>query len=76
MHESLIFETKNKFFTAEIRTIEHPTSKFQATFVTRKGIKPVTHMQAGWTTIAAAHKMIDWQAEKFEKNGEKWNPVT
>ena len=76
MHESLIFETKNKFFTAEIRTIEHPTSKFQATFVTRKGIKPVTHMQAGWNTVEAAHKMIAWQAEKFEKNGEKWNPVT
>jgi len=72
----LIFETENKFFAAEIRTIEHPTSKFQATFVTRKGIKPVTHMQAGWTTVEAAHRMIDWQAEKFEKNGEKWNPVT
>ncbi len=72
----LIFEKQTDFFTAEIRTIEHPTSKFQATFVTRKGIKPVTHMQCGWTTIAAAHKMIDWQAKKFEKNGEKWNPVT
>ena len=72
----LIFEKQTDFFTAEIRTIDHPTSKFQATFITRKGIKPVTCMQAGWTTIAAAHKMIDWQAEKFEKNGEKWNPVT
>ena len=72
----LIFEKQTDFFTAEIRTIEHPKSKFQATFITRKDIKPVTCMQAGWTTIAAAHKMIDWQAEKFEKNGEKWNPVT
>ena len=57
-------------------TVDHPLAKFQATFITRKDIKPVTCMQAGWTTIAAAHKMIDWQAEKFEKNGEKWNPVT
>jgi hypothetical protein len=72
----LIFEKQTDFFTAEIRTVDNPLAKFQATFVTRKGIKPVTHMQCGWTTIAAAHKMIDWQAEKFEKNGEKWNPVT
>ena len=36
----LIFETENKFFAAEIRTINHPTSKFQATFITRKGIRP------------------------------------
>ena len=72
----LIFEKQTDFFTAEIRTIDHPTSKFQATFITRKGIKPVTHMQAGWNTVEAARKMIAWQAEKFEKNGEKWNPVT
>ena len=63
----LIFETENKFFTAEIRTIEHPTSKFQATFITRKDVKPVTMIQAGWNTVEAAHKMIDWQAKKFEK---------
>ena len=72
----LIFETKNKLFTAEIRTVDHPLAKFQATFITCKGIKPVTMIQAGWTTIEAAHKMIDWQAKKFEKNSEKWNPVT
>ena len=72
----LIFETENKFFTAEIRTIDHPTSKFQATFITRKDVKPVTCMQCGWNTVEAAHKMIAWQSEKFEKNGEKWNPVT
>jgi hypothetical protein len=76
MHESLIFEQQNEFWIAEIRTIDHPTSKFQATFVTRKGIKPVTHMQCGWNTVEAAHKMITWQAEKFEKNGKNWNPVT
>ena len=72
----LIFETKNKLFTAEIRTVNHPLAKFQATFITCKDVKPVTCIQAGWTTIAAAHKMIDWQAKKFEKNSEKWNPVT
>ena len=72
----LIFEKQTKFFTAEIRFMEHPTSKFQATFITCEGIKPVTMIQAGWNTIEAAHKMIDWQAKKFEKNGKKWNPVT
>ena len=75
-NKMLIFETENKFFAAEIRTIDHPTSKFQATFITRKDVKPVTCMQCGWNTVEAAHKMIAWQAEKFEKNGEKWNPVT
>jgi len=63
----LIFETKNKFFTAEIRTVNHPLAKFQATFITCKGIKPATMIQAGWTTVEAARKMIDWQAKKFEK---------
>ena len=72
----LIFEKQTKFYNAEIRTVNHPLAKFQATFITRKGIKPVTTMQAGWTTVEAAHKMIDWQAEKFEKNGKNWNPVT
>ena len=72
----LIFEKQTDFFTAEIRTVDNPLAKFQATFITRKDVKPVTCIQAGWTTIAAAHKMIDWQAEKFEKNGKKWNPVT
>ena len=72
----LIFETENKFFTAEIRTIDHPTSKFQATFITRKGIVPHSVIQCGWNTVEAAHKMITWQAEKFEKNGKNWNPVT
>ena len=72
----LIFEKQTKFFTAEIRTIDHPTSKFQATFITRKDVKPVTCIQCGWNTVEAAHKMITWQAEKFEKNSEKWNPVT
>ena len=63
----LIFETENKFFTAEIRTVDHPQAKFQATFITRKNVKPVTCIQCGWNTVEAAHKMITWQAEKFEK---------
>lgn len=63
----LIFEKQTKFYSAEIRTIDHPTSKFQATFITRKDIKPVTCIQCGWNTVEAAHKMITWQAEKFEK---------
>ena len=67
----LIFEKQTKFFTAEIRFMEHPTSKFQATFITRKDIKPVTCIQCGWNTVEAAHKMITWQAEKFEKITEQ-----
>ena len=63
----LIFEKQTKLFNAEIRTVDHPLATFQATFITRKGIKPVTCIQAGWTTVEAAHKMIDWQAKKFEK---------
>ena len=63
----LIFEKQTKFYNAEIRTIDHPTSKFQATFITRKNVKPVTCIQCGWKTLEAAHKMISWQAEKYEK---------
>ena len=63
----LIFEKQTKFYNAEIRTIEHPTSKFQATFITRRGIVPHSVIQCGWNTVEAAHKMIDWQAKKFEK---------
>ena len=72
----LIFEKQTEFFTAEIRTVDHPLAKFQATFITRKDVKPVTCIQCGWTTIAAAHKMIDWQAKKFEKNQKKSERVT
>tara|TARA_B110001454_G_C12651765_1_gene405726 strand:+ start:401 stop:628 length:228 start_codon:yes stop_codon:yes gene_type:complete len=72
----LIFEKQTDFFTAEIRTVDHPLAKFQATFITRKDVKPVTCIQCGWTTIAAAHKMIDWQAKKFEKNQKKSERVT
>ena len=63
----LIFEKQTKFYNAEIRTIDHPLAKFQATFITRKDVKPVTMMQSGWATIEAAHKMIDWQAAKYNK---------
>ena len=72
----LIFEKQTKFYNAEIRTIDHPTSKFEASFITRRGIVPHSVIQCGWTTLEAAHKMITWQAEKFEKNGKNWNPVT
>ena len=61
----LLFEKETKLFNAEIRTVDHPLAKFQATFFRRKGIKPVTCIQAGWTTLEAAHKMINWQAAKF-----------
>jgi len=63
----LIFEKQTKFYNAEIRTIDHPTSKFEASFITRKDIKPRTVIQCGWNTVEAAHKMIDWQAAKYNK---------
>ena len=63
----LIFETKNKFYNAEIRTTDHPTSKYVATFITATGISPRCVMTCGWDSLEYAHKMIDWQATKYNK---------
>ena len=63
----LIYETHNKIYSAEIRTTDHPTSKYVATFSTIGDVKPRSVLQCGWNTLEYAHKMIDRQATMVMK---------
>ena len=58
---SLIYEKHTNLYSAEIRTTDHPTSKYIATFTTIGDVTPRCVMQCGWNTIEYAHKMIDRQ---------------
>ena len=58
-NEMLVYEKHNKIYSAEIRTTEHPTSKYVATFSTIGDVKPRCVMQCGWNTLEYAHKMIN-----------------
>tara|TARA_R110002051_G_scaffold87744_2_gene154575 strand:- start:646 stop:891 length:246 start_codon:yes stop_codon:yes gene_type:complete len=68
----LIYEKHTNLYSAEIREINHPVAKYQASYITRKGITPRTVMQCGWQSLEYAHNMIN----KNIKNTLKYNKET
>ena len=65
-----IYQKNTTLYSAEINTLDpklEKYSRYEAKFVTAKGVTPRCFMACGWTTIEAAHKMIDWQAAKYNK---------
>ena len=68
----LIYEKHTKLYSAEIREINHPLAKYQASYITRKGITPRMVLQFGWQSLDYAHKMINDRI----KNTLKYNQET
>ena len=67
----LVYESHNEIYSAEIRTTDHPTSKYVATFTTIGNVTPRCTMTCGWNTLEYAHKMIQQQVT----NTMKYNQI-
>ena len=70
MNIKTIYQKFTSNYSAEINTLDPKLNKYaryEAKFVTAKGVTPRCFMACGWQTIEAAHKMIDWQAAKYNK---------
>ena len=67
----LVYESHNEIYSAEIRTTDHPTSKYIATFTTIGNVTPRCVMTCGWQTLKYAHNMINKQI----KNTLKYNQL-
>ena len=65
----LVYEKETKLYMAEIRQVDKPTTKYEATYITKQGVVPRVVMQCGWQRLEYAHKMID----NASKNTLKYN---
>jgi len=68
---SLVYEKETKLYVAEIREVNKPTTKYEATFITKQGIVPRIVLQCGWQELEYAHKMINDRAKNVLKYNQE-----
>ncbi len=68
----LVYQKETNLYMAEIRQVDKPTTKYEATFITKQGVTPRIILQCGWQELEYAHKMINDRA----KNTLKYNQET
>ena len=68
---SLVYEKETKLYVAEIREVNKPTTKYEATFITKQGIVPRIVLQCGWQELDYAHKMINDRAKNVLKYNQE-----
>ena len=70
-----IYQKNTDLYSAEINTLDpalNKVARYEAKFVTAKGIVPRSYLSCGFQTIKGCHDMIDWNVEKCEKNLQKY----
>jgi|TARA_Y100000310_G_C20097753_1_gene541268 hypothetical protein len=66
-----IYQKTTDLYSAEINTLDpklNKVARYEAKFVTAKGVTPRSYLSCGFETMKGCHDMIDWQVEKVLKN--------
>ena len=66
-----IYQKTTTLYSAEINTLDpklEKYSRYEAKFVTAKGVVPRSYISCGFQTLKGCHDMIDWQVEKTLRN--------
>ena len=65
-----IYQKNTELYSAEINTLDPKLNKYaryEAKFVTAKGIVPRSYLSCGFQTIKGCHDMIAWNVAKTKK---------
>ena len=71
-----IYQKNTELYSAEINTLDpalNKVARYEAKFVTAKGIVPRSYLSCGFETIKGCHDMIDWNVAKTIKHVKKYN---
>ena len=66
-----IYQKTTDLYSAEINTLDPKLNKFaryEAKFVTAKGVTPRSYLSCGFQTMKGCHDMIDWQVKNTLRN--------
>lgn len=69
-----IYQKTTTLYSAEINTLDpklNKVARFEAKFVTAKGIIPRSYLSCGFQTIKGCHDMIKWQVENTLRNNQE-----
>ena len=73
-----IYQKTTDLYSAEINTLDpklNKVARYEAKFVTAKGIVPRSYLSCGFQTIKGCHDMIAWNVAKTIKQVKKYNKV-
>jgi hypothetical protein len=65
-----IYQKNTELYSAEINTLDpalNKVARYEAKFVTAKGVVPRSYLSCGFQTIKGCHDMIAWNVAKTKK---------
>ena len=69
-----IYQKTTTLYSAEINTLDpklEKYSRYEAKFVTAKGVTPRSYLSCGFQTIKGCHDMINWQVKNTLRNNKE-----